>query len=140
MAIKIEICLRLAGKKRATEEGGIGLLERDQLLENLIELENESQRFGETLNEAKKQRIKKEKVEPEALEMRKNAMEGFSKQEKEEERGVKLTVMKRGGDDQMHGEMMEWFRERTEVELEDKEMDHTIKREELKVQRFSATL
>lgn len=123
---------RMTREERATGEGGTDLSEHDQLLEDLIELEDETERIGETEEEARKQRIEKEKGQ--ALEMRERAMERFGQTRKRTGGGNE-------GDDQAKkrrrsGEMMEWLKGRIDVEREERERAQNIKREELEVQRL----
>ena len=64
---------RMAREERATREGGEELTENESLLEELIEIEDETERQMENENEAKNKRIDQERVQ--VLEMRERVME-----------------------------------------------------------------
>ena len=71
---------RMAREERSTGEGGSELREEEQLLEDLIETQDETEQMGVNEEEAKKQRIEKEKGQ--AVEMRARAMERFGQTKK----------------------------------------------------------
>ena len=114
---------RMAREERATGEGGA---EDEMLLEELIDVEDETDRHMEN------ERIENERGQ--ALEMRERAMERIGKIRKRmggtSESGG--TVQKR----RRSGEMMEWLQERIEFEKEEKEVKHTEKREHMESQRM----
>ena len=123
---------RMAREERATGEGGAELTEDEMLLEELIDVEDETDRQMEYETEAKNQRIENERGQ--ALEMRERAMEGIGQTRKRmggtsESDG---TVQKR----RRSGEMKEWLQERIELEKEEKEVKQTEKREHMEAQRI----
>jgi hypothetical protein len=102
------------------------------LLEELNDVENETDQQMENETEAKNQRIENERGK--ALEMREGAMERIGQTRKRvggtgESCG---TVQKR----RRSGEMMEWLQERIELEKEEKEVKQTEKREHMEAQRM----
>lgn len=126
---------RMAREERTTGEGGSEPTEEEQLLEDLIEIEDETEQMSVNEEEAKKQRIEMEKGQ--ALEMRERAMERLGQTRKRIGGGHE-------GEDQTKkrrrsGEMLEWLKGRIELEREEKEMEQNNKREELKIQRLQHT-
>ena len=120
---------RMAREERATVEGGEELTESESLLEELIEIKDETERQMENENEAKNKRIDQERVQ--ALEMRERAMERLGQTRKRvgEASGNGKPAQKRRS-----GDMMEWLQERVELEKE-KELKHHEKKEFMEAQR-----
>ena len=123
---------RMAREERATGEGGEELTENESLLEELIEIEDETERQMENENEAKNKRIDQERVQ--ALEMRERAMERLGQTRKRvgEASGNGKPAQKR----RRSGDMMEWLQERVELEKEEKELKHHEKKEFMEAQRM----
>ena len=96
---------RMAREERATGEGGEEMTENESLLEELIEIEDETERQMENENEAKNKRIDQERVQ--ALEMRERAMERLGQTRKRvgEASGNGKPAQKR----RRSADMMEWF-------------------------------
>ena len=115
---------RMAREERATGEGGEELTEDESLLEELIDMEDETEKQMENENEAKNKRIDQERVQ--ALEMRERAMERLGQTRKRvgEARGNGKPAQRR----RRSGDMMEWLQERVELEKEEKELKHAEKK------------
>ena len=123
---------RMAREERSTGEGGSELTEEEQLLEDLIEIEDETEQMGVNEEEAKKQRIEKEKGQ--AVEMRARAMERFGQTKKRlggDHEGEDGTKKRRRSN-----EMLEWLKWKIESERKEKEVEQSNKREELEMQRL----
>ena len=122
---------RMAREERATGEGGVELTEDEMLLEELIDVEDETDRLMENETEAKNQRIENEKEQ--ALEMRERAMERIGQTRKRTgETSESGATQKR----RRSGEMMEWLQERIEFEKEGKKVKEAEKREQMEAQRM----
>ena len=115
---------RMAREERATGEGGEELTEDESLLEELIDMEDETEKQMENENEAKNKRIDQERVQ--ALKMRERAMERLGQTRKRvgEASGNGKPAQRR----RRSGDMMEWLQERVELEKEEKELKHAEKK------------
>ena len=119
-------------EERATGEGGEELTENESLLEELIEIEDETERQMENENEANNKRIDQQRVQ--ALEMREIAMERLGQTRKRvgEASGNDKPAQKR----RRSGDMMEWLQERVQLEKEEKKLKHHEKKEFIEAQRM----
>ena len=126
---------RMVREERSTGEGGSELTEEEQLLEDLVDIENETEQMGLNEEEARKQRIEKEKGQ--ALEMRARAMERLGQTKKRiggDHEGEEQIRKRRSS-----GDVLEWLKGRIECERKEKEIEQNIKREELEIQRLQHT-
>ena len=126
---------RMAREERSTGEGGSELTDEEQLLEDLIDVEDETEQMGAIEEEARKKRIENEKGQ--ALEIRARAMERFGQTKKrtggdhEEEEPIKKR--------RTSGDMLDWLKGRIECESKEKEIEQNNKREEMEMQRRQHT-
>ena len=119
---------RMVRKERSTGEGGSELTE-EQLLEDLIDIEDETEQIGLNEEEARKQRIEKEKGQ--ALEMRARAMERLGQTKKRiggDHEGEEQIKKRRSS-----GDMLEWLKGRIECGRKEKEIEQNNKREEMEI-------
>ena len=125
---------RMAREERSTGEGGSELTEDEQLLEDLIDIEDETEQMCVNEEEARKQIIEREKGQ--ALEMRERAMEmlGQTKKRIWDHEGEEKIKKRRSS-----GDMLEWLKGRIECETKEKEIEQNNKREELELQRLQHT-
>lgn len=107
---------RLAIEERATGEGGEELTEKENLLEELMQIEEETEIQMEEENVLRKETVEMEKAK--GLEMRERAMECLG-----ETRKRVLGQLGKEKEPKMRrksGEMFEWLNKRVEVEMENK--------------------
>ena len=126
---------RMAREERSTGEAGSELTEEEQLLEDLIDVEDETEQMGAIEEEARKKRIENEKGQ--ALEMRARAMERFSQTKKRiggDHEGEEPIKKRRSS-----GDMLDWLKGRIECESKEKEIEQNNKREEMEMQRLQHT-
>lgn len=119
--------------REANESGGGDMeepTELEALLEELLELSEESEKKAQEKTEAKKETVEKERQQ--AIEMRERAMESMGAtrkrcQEKEGEPAKAEKRRRRSG-----GDTLEWLRERAvaETEMKEKELEEKKKRRE----------
>ena len=125
----------LAKKWKAKVGGGEkDMTEVEVLLEELVDLESESEKVAEQQNETKKATAAKEKKQ--ATEMRQRALERFDETRKrqtetEKEEGKKETKRRRSG-----GGALEWLKEKGESLRELKEKELQDKKEEREIQKM----
>ncbi|CAB4018761.1 Hypothetical predicted protein, partial [Paramuricea clavata] len=113
---------KMAEEERATGISGEELTEGNALLEELTEMNEETERRVEENNIQKKATVEKERGQ--ALEMRKRAMERIGETRKRQLHGNDDNEKKR----RKSGETFEWLREKAEL-------DKIMKEEELKKRR-----
>ena len=124
---------RIVREERSTGEGGSELTE-EQLSEDLIDIEDETEQVGLNEEEARKQRIEKK---GQALEMRARAMERLGQTKKRiggDHQGEEQIKKRRSS-----GDMLEWLKGRIECERKEKEIEQNNKREELEIQSLQHT-
>ncbi|CAB4004198.1 Hypothetical predicted protein [Paramuricea clavata] len=123
---------RLAREMRATGEGGDELTEREELLEELMQIEEETDLHMEEENIARKEVIEMEKAK--GTEMRERAMEclGESRKRLAEQLGKEKEAKKTR---KTSGEVFEWLGKRMELETENKEKERMERKEEREFQR-----
>ena len=120
---------RLAREERATGEGGEELTEKEALLEELMQIEEETEiQMGEEMV-LRKETAEMEKAK--GLEMRERAMECYGETRKRvlEHLGKEKKPQKR----RKSGEMFDWLNKRVEVEMENKEKERRERQEEREV-------
>ena len=118
---------RLAREERATGEGGEELTEKEALLEELMQIEEETEiQMGEEMV-LRKQTAEMEK----GLEMRERAMECYGETRKRvlEHLGKEKKPQKR----RKSGEMFDWLNKRVEVEMENKEKERREQQQDREV-------
>lgn len=125
----------MAREERATGDGGRELTETETLLEELIEIGEETDHQMENEEAKKKQNSEKEKAQ--ALEMRERAMETFGETRK------RATVSK-GNEEQVKkrrssGDMFDWLREKIELDKEEKQQERKEKKEEREAEKTQHT-
>ena len=116
---------KMAKEKRSTGEGGQELTERKSLLEELIEISEETDTMME--NEDAMNNQKREREKAQAMEMRERAMEKFGETRKRtasDKDGEQVKKRRRSGD------MFNWLSERIELGKEEKEQERKEKKEE----------
>ncbi|XP_028403404.1 UPF0746 protein DDB_G0281095-like [Dendronephthya gigantea] len=122
-------CAQMAKEERATGEGGEEMTEYEKLMEELINIEDETDRQMETECAARSQRIENEREQ--ALEMRERAMERLGETKK------RVGMTSESGPPQRRrrsGDMMEWLQQRVELEKEERELKQAEKREHVEMQ------
>ena len=120
---------RLAREERATGKGGEELTEKEALLEELMQIEEETEiQMGEEMV-LRKETAEMEKAK--GLEMRERAMECYGETRKRvlEHYGKETKPQKR----RKSGEMFDWLNKRVEVEMENKEKERRERQEEREV-------
>ncbi|CAB4039341.1 Hypothetical predicted protein, partial [Paramuricea clavata] len=115
---------------RATGEGGDELTEREELLEELMQIEEETDLHMEEENIARKEVIEMEKAK--GTEMRERAMECFGESRK---RLAEQLGKEKGAKRRTSGEVFEWLGKRMGLETENKEKERMERKEERKFQR-----
>ncbi|KAK2546700.1 hypothetical protein P5673_033686 [Acropora cervicornis] len=125
---------KVAAEEKESGGGEKDMTEVEVLLEELVDLESESEKVAEQQNEAKKAAAAKEKKQ--ATEMRQRALERFGETRKrqpetEKEEGKKETKRRRSG-----GGALEWLKEKGESLRELKEKELQDKKEEREIQKM----
>ena len=125
---------KVGAEEKESGGGEKDMTEVEVLLEELVELESESEKVAEQQNEAKKAAAAKEKKQ--ATEMRQRALERFGETRKrqtetEKEEGKKETKRRRSG-----GGALEWLKEKGESLRELKEKELQDKKEEREIQKM----
>jgi hypothetical protein len=120
---------QMAREERATGEGGDELTENEKLLEDLINIEDDTDRQMEIENAERNQRIENERGQ--ALEMRERAMERLGQTKKRVEGTSESGPAQKR---RRSGDMMEWLKQRVELEKEEKELKQAVKREHMEAQ------
>ena len=118
---------------RATGEGGGDeLTEKEELLEELMQIEEETELHMEEENIARKEVVEMEKAKGSA--MRERAMECFGESRKRlaEQLGKDKEAKKTR---RTSGEVFEWLGKRVELERENKEKEQMERNEEIEFQR-----
>ena len=121
---------KMAKEKRSTGEGGQELTEREGLLEELIEISEETDTMMENEDAMNKQKREREKAQ--AMEMRERAMEKFGETRKRtanDKDGEQVKKRRRPGD------MFTWLSERIELGKDEKEQERKEKKEEREAQK-----
>ena len=121
---------KMAKEKRSTGEGRQELTERESLLEELIEISEETDMMMENEDAMNKQKREREKSQ--AMEMRERAMEKFGNTRKRttsDKDGEQVKKRRRSGD------MFNWLSERIELGKEEKEQGRKEKKEEREDQK-----
>ena len=118
---------RLAREMRASGEGGEELTEKEELLEELMQLEEETELDVDEENAAKKEMIIMEKAK--GSEMRELVMEcfGASRKRLAEQLGKEKEAKKSR---RKSGELFQWLNQRVELEMETKEKEKKERQEE----------
>ena len=123
---------RLAREMRATGEGGDELTEKEELLEELMQFEEETELHVDEENAARNEMIMMEKTK--GAEMRERAMEcyGASRKRLAEQLGKEKETKKTR---RKSGELFQWLSERMELDIEIKEKERKERQEERELQR-----
>ena len=126
---------KVGAEEKESGGGDKHMTEVEVLLEELVELEAESEKTAEQQDEAKKAAVAKEKKQ--ATEMRDRALERFGETRKrqnetEKDEGKKETKRRRSG-----GEALEWLKEKGETlrELKEKELQDRKEEREIHAMR-----
>ena len=124
---------KVGAEEKESGGGEKHMTEVEVLLEELVELESESEKVAEQQNEEKKAAAEKEKKQ--ATEMRQRALERFGETRKrqtetEKEEGKKETKRRSGGG------ALEWLKEKGESLRELKEKELQDKKQEREIQKM----
>ena len=123
--------VKMANEENETGGGGEELTEKEILLEELIDICEETEKKVDEENEAKKKSNEREKAQ--AIEMRERAMESFGTTKKRALEGQENAKPERKR--RRSGDTFEWLREKTEMDKKLREEELKEKKEERESQK-----